>query len=306
MEHILVLITPERYARPLDEIAIVRDNGDYVVDFVLSEGCGFDPLREITAIFVTARGYQKRTAFGTSFLVPPMVKEDGRIVKIGISQGNLITTAYAVFPLIDSILSEDGIDIDAWNADVIRNLLGTFDSTKDGLVPHTEGGQTEEVLHADGTWRLPPGGIFPVVYDETTFEEIRNAYENDKRLPVMNVAAELYVLNHLYPREAEFVLMTPGVGGTVAYLKTIDDNNVWHHREYDYYTADETDAKLHRKQDKLVLDPFPMEGSDNYLTSGAVYQALLNLQNGVEPALDAGGNVLTTSSEETLLVQIDD
>lgn len=113
MEHILVLITPERYVRPLDEIAIVRDNGDYVVDFVLSEGCGFDPLQEITATFVTARGYQQRTTVGTSFLVPPMVKEDGRIVKIGISQGNLMTTAYAVFPLIDSILSEGGIDIDA-------------------------------------------------------------------------------------------------------------------------------------------------------------------------------------------------
>lgn len=54
-----------------------------------------------------------------------------------------------------------------------------------------------------------------------------------------------------------------------------------------------------------MLDPFPMEGSKNHLTSGAIYQALLNLQNGVEPALDAGGNILTTSSEETLLVQID-
>lgn len=305
MEHILILITPERYARPMNEIAVVRDNGDYVVDFVISEASGFDPLEEITATFVTRRGYQQRTAVGTSFIVPPMTAEDGVILKIGISQGNLMTTAYAVIPIIDSILSEGGIDIDAWNADVIRNLLGTFDSTKDGLVPHTEGGQVDEVLHADGTWRLPPGGIFPVVYNETTFEEIREAYEHDKRLPVMNVAAELYVLNHLYPREAEFVLITPGVGGTVAYLNTIDDNNEWHHREYDYYTADETDAKLRGKQDTLVLDPFPMENSGNFLTSGAVYLALQNLQNGVEPALDAENNILTTSSNETLVVQID-
>lgn len=299
MEHILVLITPERYARPLNEIAIVRDNGDYVVDFVLSEGCGFDPLQEITAIFVTARGYQKRTTFGTSFLVPPMVKEDGRIVKIGISQGNLITTAYAVFPLIDSILSEGGIDIDAWNADVIRNLLGTFDSTKDGLVPHTEEEQTEEVLHADGTWGLVRD-VFPVVYDETTYEEIRTAYQAH-RLPVLEIADELYILHHLWQSEAAFIK----IDSTVVTFKSIDSNNVWHNREYDYYTADDVDAKLRRKQDNLVLDLFPMEGSENYLTSGAIYQALLNLQNGVEPALDAGGNILTTSSEETLLVQID-
>lgn len=299
MEHILVLITPERYARPLDEIAIVRDNGDYVVDFVLSEGCGFDPLQEITATFVTARGYQQRTTVGTSFLVPPMVKEDGRIVKIGISQGNLMTTAYAVFPLIDSILSEGGIDIDAWNADVIRNLLGTFNFTKDGLVPHTAEGQTEEVLHADGTWGLVRD-VFPVVYDETTYEEIRTAYQAH-RLPVLEIADELYILHHLWQSEAAFIK----IDSTVVAFKSIDSNNVWHNREYDYYTADDVDAKLHRKQDNLVLDPFPMEGSKNYLTSGAIYQALLNLQNGVEPALDAGGNILNTSSEETLLVQID-
>lgn len=299
MEHILVLITPERYARPLDEIAIVRDNGDYVVDFILSEGCGFDPLQEITATFVTARGYQQRTTVGTSFLVPPMVKEDGRIVKIGISQGNLMTTAYAVFPLIDSILSEGGIDIDAWNADVIRNLLGTFDSTKDGLVPHTAEGQTEEVLHADGTWGLVRD-VSPVVYDETTYEEIRTAYQAH-RLPVLEIADELYILHHLWQSEAAFIK----IDSTVVTFKSIDSNNVWHNREYDYYTADDVDAKLRRKQDNLVLDPFPMEGSENYLTSGAIYQALLNLQNGVEPALDAGGNIITTSSEETLLVQID-
>lgn len=77
---------------------------------------------------------------------------------------------------------------------------------------------------------------------------------------------------------------------------------MWHNREFDYYTIDEVNEKLRGKQDLLVLDPFPMEGSDNFLTSGAVYLAL---QNGVEPALDAENNIITTSSNETLVVQID-
>lgn len=303
MEHITVLITPERYARYLGNVAIVRNNADYVVDFIFSEGCDFDPATELTAVFSTVRGIQRRTATGTSFLIPPMTSADGSVLKIGITQGNVMTTSYAVVPIVDSCLSGGGIDIDEWNANYIRSILGSFDETTDGLVPHTGEGSTDRVLYTDGRW-ITPKDMYPITYDEATFEEVAAAYVAHK-LPVLILRDELHLLNHCYATEAEFAYIYWYSSGYTVELHTLHSNNEWTYREYDYYTSDTVDAKLRAKQDKLVLDPIPMEGSENFLTSGAVYQALLNLQNGVEPALDAGGNIINTASEETLVVQID-
>ena len=113
-----IFITKERYARSIIDVPIVRDNNDLTVEFSFDSNSGFTSDGEKTVVFVTQRGRMERVISGTVCTIPMMTKEDGVSLGVGLIEGSIMTTSKAVIPIIDSVTTDSGSDVDEPDPDV--------------------------------------------------------------------------------------------------------------------------------------------------------------------------------------------
>lgn len=181
MEDILINVSPKRYASPAKNVAIIRDNTDYTARFTFAEGSGFEGRGLKTAVFVTARGKQTRTFVGETCVIPMMEAEDGDTLRIGVEKGDLKTTAKAVIPLVDSINTNAGTDVDAATPDTpIASELSLDDTVK--VNQSADGMARLATLEQIGNLIGGSGGASGVAFvtTDSPFADIQSAVEANK------------------------------------------------------------------------------------------------------------------------------
>lgn len=140
MRNIQILVDTERGAKSLNPSVVVQDNNDYTVEFVFAEGSGFTTTGLKTAVFVTTRGKQTREFEGTTCVMPMMGSDDGAVVGIGVVQGEIHTTTKAILPIISSVLTGAGSDVDGVSVD--DPILAELSADDRFKVTLTEDGST--------------------------------------------------------------------------------------------------------------------------------------------------------------------
>ena len=191
MHAINITVDAQRHASAPRGAGIRCNNSDQIITFEIDAASGFDLTAPITAVFVTKRGALPGIQFSAgSVTAPVLTYNDGALVYIGLTQGDIKTSSPAKLDVFRSIFSEaHGHEAEPDPGD--SSLPIVTEVTLDDLVRISDVEHGRQVLITlqtlaetiDGTGS---SGIFRAVYGDTTPSEIRAAIEANKLIVLDN------------------------------------------------------------------------------------------------------------------------
>ena len=105
--NITVTVDGKRRASSPREAFVIADNNDWGVTFEIDAASGFDKSAAMTAVLVTARGKLPDITFsGGQITLPRLIEEDGSLLYIGLTQGDIKTTGWACVRIQQSIYTK--------------------------------------------------------------------------------------------------------------------------------------------------------------------------------------------------------
>lgn len=107
MHNITVTVDAKRRASAPREAFVIADNNDWRVTFEIDAASGFDTSAAMTAVLVTARGKLPDITFSAGQItLPRLIEEDGSLLYIGLTQGDIMTTGWACVRIQQSIYTK--------------------------------------------------------------------------------------------------------------------------------------------------------------------------------------------------------
>lgn len=107
MHNITVTVDGKRRASSPREAFVIADNNDWGVTFEIDAASGFDTSAAMTAVIVTARGKLPDITFSAGQItLPRLIEEDGSLLYIGLTQGDIKTTGWACMRIQQSIYTK--------------------------------------------------------------------------------------------------------------------------------------------------------------------------------------------------------
>lgn len=210
MHAINITVDAERRASAPIGAALIANNSDYQLLFTIDSASGFDLTAPINCIFVTARGALPPVPFlAGGFVTPPaLTHNDGVLVYVGLTQGEIKTTTPAKLALIRSIYSTAGGHEAEPDPGPVNPPIVT-DVTLDDLLLISDVEHGRQVLITLRTLSNVIGGgsasdsLYPVVIGATSLDEIAEAVAEGK-LPVVFSATLIYFYNEIENDVAHF------------------------------------------------------------------------------------------------------
>ena len=211
MHAINITVDAERRASAPIGAALIANNSDYQLTFSIDPASGFDLTAPINCIFVTARGALPPVPFvAGGFATPPaLTHNDGVLVYVGLTQGEIKTTTPAKLALLRSIYSTAGGHEAEPDPGPVNPPIVT-DVTLDDLLLISDVEHGRQVLITLRTLSSVIGGgstsdsLYPVVIGATSLDEIAEAVAEGK-LPVVFGATLIYFYNEIENGVAHFV-----------------------------------------------------------------------------------------------------
>ena len=211
MHAINITVDAERRASAPIGAALIANNSDYQLTFSIDPASGFDLTAPINCIFVTARGALPPVPFAAGgFVTPPaLTHNDGVLVYVGLTQGEIKTTTPAKLALLRSIYSTAGGHEAEPDPGPVDPPIVT-DVTLDDLLLISDVEHGRQVLITLRTLSSVIGGgstsdsLYPVVIGATSLDEIAEAVAEGK-LPVVFGATLIYFYNEIENGVAHFV-----------------------------------------------------------------------------------------------------
>lgn len=107
MHNITVTVDGKRRASSPREAFVIADNNDWHATFEIDAASGFDTTSAMTAVLVTARGKLPDITFSAGQItLPRLIEEDGSLLYIGLTQGDIKTTGWACVRIQQSIYTK--------------------------------------------------------------------------------------------------------------------------------------------------------------------------------------------------------
>lgn len=211
MHAINITVDAERRASAPIGAALIANNSDHQLTFSIDPASGFDLTAPINCIIVTARGALPPIPFVAGGFVtpPPLTHNDGVLVYVGLTQGEIKTTTPAKLALLRSIYSTAG----GHEAEPDPGPVGppiVTDVTLDDLLLISDVEHGRQVLITLRTLSNVIGGgsatgsLYPVVIGATSLDEIAEAVAEGK-LPVVFGGTLIYFYNEIENGVAHFV-----------------------------------------------------------------------------------------------------
>lgn len=213
MHAINITVDAERRASAPIGAALIANNSDYQLTFSIDPASGFDLSAPINCIFVTARGALPPVPFAAGgFVTPPaLTYNDGVLVYVGLTQGEIITTTPARLALLHSIYSKAGGREAEPDPGPVNPPIVT-DVTLDDLLLISDVEHGQQVLITLRTLSTVIGGgsasdsLYPVVIGATSLDEIAEAVAEGK-LPVVFDGSLIYFYNEIENGIAHFAAL---------------------------------------------------------------------------------------------------
>ena len=211
MHAINITVDAERRASAPIGAALIANNSDYQLTFSIDPASGFDLTAPINCIFVTARGALPPVPFAAGgFVTPPaLTHNDGVLVYVGLTQGEIKTTTPAKLALLRSIYSTAGGHEAEPDPGPVNPPIVT-DVTLDDLLLISDVEHGRQVLITLRTLSSVIGGgstsdsLYPVVIGATSLDEIAEAVTEGK-LPVVFSATLIYFYSEIENGVAHFI-----------------------------------------------------------------------------------------------------
>lgn len=213
MHAINITVDAERRASAPIGAALIANNSDYQLTFSIDPASGFDLTAPINCIFVTARGALPPVPFvAGGFVTPPaLTHNDGVLVYVGLTQGEIKTTTPAKLALLRSIYSTAGgheaePDPGPVNPPIVTEV------TLDDLLLISDVEHGRQVLITLRTLSSVIGGgsasdsLYPVEIGVTSLDEIAEAVAENK-LPVVFDGSLIYFYNEIENGVAHFAAL---------------------------------------------------------------------------------------------------